>query len=108
MLIKFFLLNFILISLSINNVLGKQYILKWFNNSEVLDFLEFNDKYKYQITLDEESWEDSEENYGFLKCLGPIMISPEGKIEVEVFCKGYNHLENNFYLKLIRKSDYDV
>ena len=39
-------------------------------------------------------------NYGFLKCLGPIKIDPEGNANLEVFCKGSDHLENNFSIKL--------
>ena len=90
------------------NSLGKEYIFKWFNNVTVLDSLEFANKSKYQLTLAEGSWEDNEGNYGFLKCLGPIKINPEGKANLEVICKGSDHLENNFSIKLIRKSDYDV
>ena len=67
------------------NIHSKEYILKWYNSAKVLDFIEFNDKSKYQITADG-SWEDNEGNYG-LKCLGPIKVNPAGKIELEVFCK---------------------
>ena len=104
---KYFITLFIAFFVS-NNLLGKEYTLKWYNNVKVLDFLEFDDKAKYQINLAEGSWEDNEGNYGFLKCLGPILISPGGKIELEVFCNGFDHLENKFSVKLIRKSEYDV
>ena len=40
--------------------------------------------------------------------MGPIKINPEGKANLEVICKGSDQLENNFSIKLIRKSDYDV
>ena len=65
------------------------------------------DKSKYQLTKAEGSWEDNDGNYGFLKCLGPIKINAK-EIELEVFCNGFDHLENKFSIKLIRKSDYDV
>ena len=104
---KLFLI-LILLSFPTKNIYAKEYTFKWYNNAKVLDSLEFDDKSKYQITLAEGSWEDNEGNYGFLKCLGPIMVSPSGKIELEVFCNGFDHLENKFSLKLIRKSEYDV
>ena len=98
----YFLVSFL------KKMLFKRIYFKWFNNVKVLDSLEFIDKSKYQLTLAEGSWEDNEGNYGFLKCLGPIKINPEGKANLEVICKGSDHLENKFSIKLIRKSDYDV
>ena len=68
----------------------------------------FIDKSKYQLTLAEGSWEDNEGNYGFLKCLGPVKINSKGEATLEALCKGFDHLENKFSVKLIRKSDYDV
>ncbi len=91
-----------------NSIFGKEYTLKWYNNAKVLDFIEFDDKSKYQITMAEGSWEDNEGNYGFLKCLGPIMVGPDGKIDLEVFCNGYDNLENKFSIKLLRKSEFDA
>ncbi len=90
------------------NIHSKEYILKWYNSAKVLDFIEFNDKSKYQITAADGSWEDNEGNYGFLKCLGPIKVNPAGKIELEVFCKGFDNLNEKFTIRLIRKSEYDV
>ncbi len=101
-------LVFILVYFLAGNIFGKEYTLKWYNNAKVLDFLEFEDKSKYQVTLAEGSWEDNEGNYGFLKCLGPIIVNPNGKIELEVFCNGFDHLENSFSVKLIRESEFDV
>ncbi len=106
-----FLRNFFFIFLIIcffgKSVSGKEYIFKWFNNVNILDSLEFFDKSKYQLTLAEGSWEDNEGNYGVLKCLGPIKVNSEGKANLEVVCKGFDHLENKFSIILIRKSDYD-
>ena len=87
---------------------AKEYIFKWYNNVAVLESLDLIDKSKYQLKLAEGSWEDNEGNYGVLKCLGPIKINPQGKANLKVFCKGYDHEENKFSIKLIRKSDYDV
>lgn len=99
---------FILTFFTSKIVLGKEYLFKWYNSAQVLDALEFEDKSKYQITKAEGSWEDSEGNYGFLKCLGPIIVTPSESVELEVFCNGFDHLKNKFSIKLIRKSDYDV
>ena len=101
-------LTFILAFLISNNILSKEYILKWFNSAKILDHIEFEDKSKYQITKAEGSWEDSNGNYGYLKCLGPVIVKPESFIELEVFCKGFDNLNNKFSLKLIRKSESDV
>ncbi len=106
--IKKILLLSVIICSSINNSFGKDYILKWFNNVKVLDHIEFQDKSKYQVVLAKGSWEDNEGNYGFLKCIGPNLISFEGKVELEAFCEGYDNKKNYFFVKLIRKSDYDV
>ena len=38
----------------------------------------------------------------------PYRINTEGKTELEFTCKGFEHLENKFSIKLVRKSDYDV
>ncbi len=91
-----------------HSIFGKEYTLKWYNNAKVLDFMEFDDKSKYQITMAKGSWEDNEGNYGFLKCLGPVMIDPDDKVNLEVFCNGYDNLENKFTIKLIRKSEFDA
>ena len=90
------------------NASSRVYLFKWFNNVKILDSIKFDDKTIYQLTLATGSWEDSEGNYGFLKCLGPIKINAEGKADLEVICKGYDQLENKFSIKLVRKSDYDV
>ena len=58
-------LTFILAFLISNNILSKEYILKWFNSAKILDHIEFEDKSKYQITKAEGSWEDSNGNYGY-------------------------------------------
>jgi len=108
MFLKNFFFIFLIIFFFGKSVSGKEYIFKWFNNVKVLDSLEFFDKSKYQLTLAEGSWEDNEGNYGVLKCLGPVKINSEGKANLEVVCKGFDHLENKFSIILIRKSDYDV
>mgnify|MGYP001281979585 CR=1 FL=1 len=105
---KYFFIIIISCLLFQKNASSKDYIFKWFNNVQVLDSIEFIDKSKYQLTLAEGSWEDNEGNYGFLKCLGPVKINSKGEATLEALCKGFDHLENKFSVKLIRRSDYDV
>ena len=108
MFLKKFLFIIILNLFFHQNLLGKEYLFKWFNNVKILDSINFDDKTIYQLTLATGSWEDSEGNFGFLKCLGPIKINAEGKADLEVICKGYDQLENRFSIKLVRESDYDA
>ena len=64
-----------MILLFYKNVFGKEYLFKWYNNVQILDSMDFDDKSKYQLTLAAGSWEDNERNYGVLKCLGPVNIN---------------------------------
>ena len=92
----------------IKSIFGKEHVLKWFNNVQVIDSMLFIDISKYQLTLSEVSWGDNERNYRFLKCLDPIKVDSGGKINLKFFCDGFDHLENKFSIKLFRESDYEA
>ena len=108
MYLKKYIFTLLITVFFIKSVFGKEHVLKWFNNAQVIDSIVFIDISKYQLTLAKVSWGDNKRNYRFLKCLATIKVDSGGKINLKFFCDGFDHLENKFSIKLFRESGYEA
>ncbi len=88
-----------------NSLFANEYTLKWYNFVKVLDAITYQDKSVYRIVSVDGSWEDNEGYYGSLKCIGPLEISADKKVILNVFCEAYDNIGDTFGLNLFRSSE---
>ena len=69
---KLFLIAFIILFFS--NLNAEEFSLKWSITVKVLDKIEFIEGGNFRVNTAEGSWEDTKGFYGYLKCIGPIII----------------------------------
>ena len=72
---KIFIILFI--SLFLSNLNAKEFSLKWSITVKVSDKIEFIDRGNFRVNTAEGSSEDTKGFYGYLKCIGPIIIDNE-------------------------------
>ena len=97
---KFFLIIFIF--LTINITYSEEFSLKWSINVTVLDNIEFIDGWYYEVNRAEGLWEDNKGYYGYLKCIGPLLIDKEKNLKLDLICDGYDNKNDKFQINLKR------
>ena len=99
---KYILTIFIFLFLKI--VSSEEFSLKWNITVKVLDSIEFIDGGNFRVNTAEGSWEDNKGFYGYLKCVGPIIIDKEKNLNLNLMCDGYDHNKDRFQMNLKRDS----
>ena len=85
-------------------VSSEEFSLKWNITVKVLDSIEFIDGGNFRVNTAEGSWEDNKGFYGYLKCVGPIIIDKEKNLNLNLMCDGYDHNKDRFQMNLKRDS----
>ena len=101
-----FLITFFILFFSILN--AEEFSLKWNINVKVLDKIEFIDGGNFRVNTAEGSWEDTKGFYGYLKCLGPIIVDKEKNLNLNYLCDGYDNNNDRFQINLKRNSVEDA
>ena len=99
---KLFLIIFISLFIKIAN--SEEFSLKWNINVTVLDNIEFIDGGNFEVNRAEGSWEDNKGYYGYLKCIGPLLIDKEKNLKLDLICDGYDNRNDKFQINLKRNS----
>ena len=94
----------IFIFLFLKIVSSEEFSLKWNITVKVLDSIEFIDGGNFRVNTAEGSWEDNKGFYGYLKCVGPIIIDKEKNLNLNLMCDGYDHNKDRFQMNLKRDS----
>ena len=93
------------------NLLAKEITIDIFFASEATEsrVMEFGDMLTYRQTEGTATWNDSEGDYGLLRCLGNyVTIKSKGTI-LNNYCQGTNRNKESFWLKMYRNSaDYEL
>ena len=55
-----------------------------------------------------QSWEDNKGYYGYLKCIGPLLIDKEKNLKLDLICDGYDNKNDKFQINLKRNSFEDA
>ena len=103
---KYFLITCFILFFSILN--AEEFSLKWSINVKVLDKFEFIDGGNFRVNTAEGSWEDNKGFYGFMKCIGPIIIDKEKNLNLNFMCDGYDNNNDRFHINLKRNSVEDA
>ena len=74
---KYILITFFILFFSA--LKAEEFSLKWSITVKVLDKFEFIDGGNFRVNTAEGSWEDSKGFYGYMKCIGPIIIDNKKK-----------------------------
>ena len=82
--------------------------LKWNINVKVLDKIEFIDGGDFRVNTAEGSWEDNKGFYGYMKCIGPIIVDREKNLNLNLMCDGYDNNNDRFQINLKRNSVEDA
>ena len=82
--------------------------MKWSITVSVLDNVKLIDGGEYKVNKAEGSWEDTKGYYGFLKCLGPVMIDKNKNLNLNLICDGYDNRGDKFQINLQRNSIEDA
>ena len=98
----------ILISLIFTKLNAEEFSLKWNINVKVLDKIEFIDGGNFRVNTAEGSWEDTNGFYGYLKCIGPIIVDKEKNLNLNYLCDGYDNNNDRFQINLKRNSVEDA
>ena len=88
--------------------LSEEFSLKWGISVEVLDRIEFIDGGNFRVNSAEGSWEDTKGFYGYLKCIGPIIIDNKKNLNLNLMCDGYDNNNDRFQINLKRNSVEDT
>ena len=103
---KFTLIIFIFLFIKITY--SEEFSLKWSINVTVLDNIEFIDGGNFEVNRAEGSWEDNKGYYGYLKCIGPLLIDKEKNLKLDLICDGYDNRNDKFQINLKRNSFEDA
>ena len=103
---KYFLITFFILFFSISN--AEEFSLKWSINVKVLDKIEFIDGGNFRVNNAEGSWKDTKGFYGYLKCIGPIIVDKEKNLNLNYLCDGYDNNNDRFQINLKRNSVEDA
>tara|TARA_Y200000002_G_C22504097_1_gene588471 strand:- start:305 stop:745 length:441 start_codon:yes stop_codon:yes gene_type:complete len=103
---KYFLITCFILFFSILN--AEEFSLKWSINVKVLDKFEFIDGGNFRVNTAEGSWEDNKGFYGYMKCIGPIIIDKEKNLNLNFMCDGYDNNNDRFHINLKRNSVEDA
>ena len=103
---KLFLSIFISSFFSVLN--AEEFSLKWSINVKVLDKIEFIDGGNFSVNTAEGSWEDTKGFFGYLKCIGPIIVDKEKNLNLNYLCDGYDNNNDRFQINLKRNSVEDA
>ena len=103
---KYFLITFFILFFSILN--AEEFSLKWSINVKVLDKFEFIDGGNFRVNNAEGSWKDTKGFYGYLKCIGPIIVDKEKNLNLNYLCDGYDNNNDRFQINLKRNSVEDA
>ena len=90
----------ILLFLFLKIVSAEEFSLKWNITVKVLDSIEFIDGGNFRVNTAKGSWEDNKGFYGYLKCVGPIIIDKEKNLNLNLVCDGYDHNKDRFQMNL--------
>ena len=105
---KKILLSIILILLFFKTAYAEEFSLKWSITVTVLDTIQLIDGGSYRVNKAEGSWEDTKGYYGFLKCIGPLIIDSKKNLNLNLICDGYDNNNDKFQINLKRDSIEDV
>ena len=103
---KLFLIIFITLFFSKLN--AEEFSLKWSINVKVLDKIELINGGNFIVNTAEGSWEDTKGFYGYLKCIGPIIIDKQKNLNLKLMCDGYDNNNEKFQINLKRNSVEDA
>ena len=103
---KYFLITFFILFFSILN--AEEFSLEWNINVKVFDKIEFIDGGNFRVNNAEGSWKDSKGFYGYLKCIGPIIVDKEKNLNLNYLCDGYDNNGDRFQINLKRNSVEDA
>ena len=98
----------IFLSLFMLSVSADEISLKWSITVTNLDTIKLIDGSQYRVNKAEGSWEDSKGYYGYLKCVGPIIIDSKKNLTLDLICEGYDNKEDKFEINLKRSSIEDA
>ena len=62
----------------------------------------------FSILNAEGSWKDTKGFYGYLKCIGPIIVDKEKNLNLNYLCDGYYNNNDRFQINLKRNSFEDA
>ena len=97
-----------LISLISISLYAEEFSLKWSITVKVLDKIEFIDGGNFRVNTAEGSWEDTKGFYGYLKCVGPIIIDKQRNLKLNLMCDGFDNNNDRFQINLKRNSVEDA
>ena len=103
---KYFLITFFILFFSILN--AEEFSLEWNINVKVFDKIEFIDGGNFRVNNAEGSWKDTKGFYGYLKCIGPIIVDKEKNLNLNYLCDGYDNNNDRFQINLKRNSVEDA
>ena len=98
----------LLIFLTFKVTYAEEFSLKWSITVTVLDTIQLIDGGNYRVNKAEGSWEDTKGYYGFLKCIGPIVIDSKKRLNLNLICDGYDNNNDKFQINLKRDSIEDA
>ena len=87
---------------------AEEFSLKWSITVTVLEEIVLIGGGNYRVNKAEGSWEDTKGYYGFLKCIGPIIIDGKKNLNLNLICDGYDNNNDKFQINLKRNSIEDA
>ena len=87
---------------------SEQFSQKWSISVDVFDRIEFIDGGNFRVNSAEGSWEDTKGFYGYMKCIGPVIIDKQKNLNLNLMCDGYDNNNERFQLNLKRNSIEDA
>ena len=106
-----FYLTFITLFLISLNVMSKEVTIDIFFVADAVDnrVMEFGDMLTYRQTEGTATWNDSEGDYGLLKCMGNYVTTKSKGTVLNNYCQGTNRDKESFWLIMNRSSaDYEL
>ena len=103
---KYFLIIFFILFFSL--LKAEEFSLEWNINVKVFDKIEFIEGGNFRVNNAEGSWKDTKGFYGYLKCIGPIIVDKEKNLNLNYLCDGYDNNNDRFQINLKRNSVEDA
>ena len=84
--------------------ISKEYNFKWYNDEKQSDIISLPDKSNFQSFTSSGIWEDNIGNYGYMKCIISVFISPNESTNLNGVCEAKDNNNKKFWTKLRRSS----
>ena len=102
-----YVLSILLVLFFSHKILTKEITIDIFFVSDAVDnkVMEFGDILTYRQTEGTATWNDSEGDYGLLKCMGNYVTTKKKGTILNNYCQGTNRNKESFWLIMNRNSD---